>query len=251
MLLDSTLAEAHTSLARFRYENYDQSRVEAGYLRAIELDPGYMEAHLMYAFYLASLGLTDGAIAELRVAIGLAPRYPLLHVWLGRLLYYARRYDESIEQYRKVIDWDSGGRPSATVSTEMLRLAHGWLGKTYLIQSMAEEAVIAFQESFRLNRYPPEAVSALAPVLYAVAGQGPVPPALRVLDAMSERRTVLSYHLAWLYLGLGETDRAFEHLEEAYEMKERMLLDLKVDPVWDPIRSDPRYLSLLRRLGLN
>ncbi len=170
---------------------------------------------------------------------------------MGRLLYYARRYEESIEQYRKVIDWDPGGRPSSAVSARILGLAHGWLGKTYMIQSMAEEAVIAIQEQFRLGGYPPEVVSALAPILNAMAGQGPVPPALRVLDALSERRIAASYNLAWLYLELGETDRAFELLEEAYEMKERMLLDLKVDPVWDPIRSDPRYTDLLQRMGLN
>jgi tetratricopeptide (TPR) repeat protein len=152
-------------------------------------------------------------------------------------LYVARRYDEAKEQLRKTLEMDQG-----------FPQAHVFLGLVYQQEGRDREALAEVQKAVDLSGRPPEILSALGYV-YAVSGRR---EASKILDEMKEqsKRTYVSADwIAIIYAGLGEKDQAFVWLEKAYENHD-LPVDLKVDPKWDRLRSDPRFAELLRRVGL-
>lgn len=158
---------------------------------------------------------------------------------MAQQLYFARRFDEAIEQCRKTLEMD----PSFS-------LTHSLLGRLYLAKGMYREALPEIEKYAELNRGSPLALMALA---YAHGRSGERSEALRLLNelsALSKQRYVSSYYFAVAYAGLGENDQAFAWLEKAYDERSGFLPLLKVNPIWDPLRSDPRFVDLLRRVGL-
>lgn len=236
--LDETLAEAHTALARILVvQEWDWQRAGREYQRAIELNPGYATAHQWYGMYLTSLGRLDDAIAELNTAQQLDPLSLAVNNDLGRALYYARRYDEAIEQYRKTIQL----YPSSAD-------AHLNLALAYAEKSLLESAIRELHTWTELSGDEPRA---LLGYTYAAAGRRD--EALRILAALEERAktgNVSPTSMAVIHARLGNHDRAFALLEQAVRERSPFVLFLKVHPRLDPLRTDPRFTRLLRQVGL-
>ena len=238
--LDNTLAEAHTSLAiiKLKYD-WDWPNVEAEFKRALELNQNSAEAHYWYASYLAAIGRPDESIAESRRAQELDPLNPTYVLHVGRTLYFARRYDQVIEQCQKAIEMNSKSS-----------VAHFLLGYAYAQKGMFKEAVAEFEQAMNLSVDNWHMKAALG---YTYAMWGKRDEALKILDDLKGRypnNHNLSFNIAVLCTGLGDKDQAFEWLEKAYEDRYSSLAYLKVEPVFDTLRTDSRFENLLRRIGL-
>jgi TolB-like protein/Tfp pilus assembly protein PilF len=235
LALDETLTEAHYALALVSevYE-WDWAQAEREYQRAIALSPGSASAHDWYGWYLAKLGRVDEALAELKLAQQLDPLSVHINTNLGRAFYFGRRYDQAIEQFQKAIDLDPN-----------FWMARGYLGLAYEQQARYEEAIAEFQKTF--NLFPDVG---LAYVGHGLAVSGKRSEARKVLDECQRSKSAPPWALATLYTGLGEKDQAFAWLDKAAEERFVILASIKADPVFDSLRSDPRYAALLRRMGL-
>jgi TolB-like protein/DNA-binding winged helix-turn-helix (wHTH) protein/Flp pilus assembly protein TadD len=240
--IDGTLAEGHTSLARIKAEyDWDWSGAESEFQRAIELNPSYATAYQWHGSALATMGRPDEAIANYRRALELDPLSPIINAYLGQGYYHTRQYDRAIEQLQKTLELDPN-----------LGMARSFLGDTYIQKRMAKEAIAVFEEQMVISHGHVWAQAGLASA-YAVAGKRP--EALKLIDKVSQRSTqefVPADALAHIYAVLGEKDKSFEWLEKGYERHSLALggVDLKVDPVWDSLRSDPRFADLLRRMNM-
>jgi serine/threonine protein kinase/Tol biopolymer transport system component/Flp pilus assembly protein TadD len=239
--IDDTLAEAHASLG-YCLANYDWnwSRAEREFKRALDLKPGDPVAHHWYGFlYLASMGRLDQAIDELRHALELDPLSLSIGSNIGLLLYLARRYDDALNEFQHILEMDRS-----------FVYTHWELALTYEQCGRYDEAIASFQKAIALSGTStlPRALLARA---YALAGRKKDATAL--LDELGELSTqtyVSPYRIAAVYAALGDRDRACKWLEHAYEGRDAWLIWLAVDPVVDSLRSDSRFTDLLERIGL-
>lgn len=237
--IDDALAEAHASLGRIAlFHDWDWMSAEKEFKRALELNSNYATAHHWYGTCLRCMGRFDEAIAETRRALELDPLSLIIHVNLASHFYFARRYDEAIDQYSKTIEMDQN-----------FHIGH-MIGFPYEQKGMYQEAIASFQTALRLSGADPQVLASLGHA-YAVSGRtAEAQSILDQLNKLSEKRYVESYPIAVIHAGLGETDRAFEWLEKAYENRDELMLAIGLDPRLDQLRSDPRYTSLLKRMGL-
>jgi TolB-like protein/tetratricopeptide (TPR) repeat protein len=237
--LDETLAEAHTSLGAVRADyQWDWRGAESEFRRAIELNPSYATAHQWYAELLSQQGRHDEAISEIRRAQELDPLSLIVNAIAGRILLFAGRVDPAIEQLQKTLEIDPN-----------FSIANYDLGKAYLRKQMLSQAIAEFQKSVNLFRVS-ERDAALG---YAYANEGKDAEArdvLRTYLRQSERAYVSWYGIAFVYTGLREKDQAFACLEKAYQQHDVRLRDVKVEPLFENLRSDPRFVHLVRRVGL-
>ncbi len=238
--LDGGVAEAHTSLARY-YENYDRdwAAAEKEYRLAIELNPGYATGHDWYATYLSAQGRHEEALAESRKAHELDPFSLTINSALGMALGEAGREDLAIERLRATVEMDPG-----------FSYAHFQLGRAYLGKRAFADAVAEFQRAAALSPTMPRYASALA---HAYGRAGRKAEALRILDELEHGAR--GRHPSWtdiaiVQAGLGRKDEAFASLEKALEGREWRLVRMRVEPMFDPLRTDPRFADLLRRIGL-
>lgn len=237
--LDDTLAEAHESLAfsRLHYD-YDRRSAEEGFKRAVELNPGYVTAR-GYALFLAQAARFDEAFIEIKRAQALDPLSLVTNYNIGVFFMLSRRYDEAIEQFRKTIELD----PSYF-------MAHAHLGYTYALKGMFEQSRSAYQESANLPGGDLHGLYGMG-LYYAMSGKRKeAQKLLGELKEMANHRHILPVGIAQIYVQLGETDQAFEWLERAYGGRDPWLVWIKVNPVFDEARPDPRFQDLLRRVGL-
>lgn len=238
--IDDTIAEAHTSLANVRYwYDWDWSGAESEFNRAIELSPNNPLVHQPYANYLMAMGRQREALSESQKACALEPLSLTINTQMGRVLYFLREYDKAIEQCRTTLEMDPnfGG-------------AHLFLGRSYKQKGMYEEALAELQKARGLLTDSAEVLSLIG-YTYAVAGRRvEALNSLQALQAQSVQRYVSPYHMAMVYAGLGEQDKAFEWLEKAYEDREGRITILKVAPEFDSLRKDRRFAELVKRVGL-
>ena len=238
--IDDTLAEAHTSLAGVLADYYwDWPESERHFKRAIELNPNYAIAHEWYSAYLDRMGRLDEAIREAQRAQEIDPLSLSASVQVGAAYYWARQYDQAIEQMHKALEMD----PNAMD-------AHRVLGLSFVQKGMHREAIAKFNEARRLFGNHPQMVGLLG-YSYGIAGrESEARGVLDELNGLSKQRYVSPISRAAIHIGLGETDRAFEWLEKAYVERVWVLGILKVEPVFDPLHSDPRFTDLLQRMNL-
>jgi serine/threonine protein kinase/tetratricopeptide (TPR) repeat protein len=238
--IDDSLAEAHSSLAWTKLVfDWDWSGAENEFNRAIELNPGYAVAHHFYAECLAGMGRYNEALVEIRRAQELDPLSLIINSVVGWILYFGRQYDQAIAQFQRAIELD----PNFWV-------AHWTLGRAYEGKEAFAEAVAEIQKAIELSAGSPLSLAALGHA-YAVSGKRA--EAQKVLDGLnesSEQRYVSPFGIAAIYAGLGEIDQAFQWLENAYQERSGWLIWLRADPVSDPLRSDPRFQDLMRRMNL-
>jgi serine/threonine-protein kinase len=235
--LDQALAEGHYALANLKTYAWQWSAAESEYQRAIELDPNLALAHRWYASYLRLVGRSEQAVAEIKRARELDPLSPGVNATVGYLLFGARQYDQAIEVLKKTID-----------SNQTYPYAHLFLGFTYAAKGMNAEAIAAYQEAIRRGLDTPSTQIHLG-VTYAQAGR------LEQAQAILKRLQTSNDHvspgeLAMLYTAMGNREQAFASLKTAYEAHDLQLQYLGVAPEFDPLRSDPRFQNLMRRVGL-
>jgi TolB-like protein/Tfp pilus assembly protein PilF len=238
--IDANLAEAHVSLgwAGFTYD-LDWPAAGKHLERAVVLNPAYPVAHSFYSLYLGALGRSEEGLTEAKRALDLDPVSPAILHYVVVQLYLARRFDEAIEQCRKTLELDPSFTP-----------ARGVLGHVYAAKGMYREALAEYEKYATLSGGSP---GSTAFVGYAHARLGQRSQAFRVLDqlgAASKQRYVPALSFATVYVGLGEKEQAFLWLEKAYDERTNSLAYLKVQSTWDPLRPDPRFADLVRRIGL-
>jgi TolB-like protein/DNA-binding winged helix-turn-helix (wHTH) protein len=238
--LDDNLAEAHISLgwAGFTYDR-DWPAAEKHFERATVLNPAYPLAHSYYSLYLGALGRSEEGLTEAKRALDLDPVSPAILHYVVVQLYLARRFDEAIEQCRKTLELDPSFAP-----------VHGTLGHAYAAKGMYREALAEYEKTSALSGGSPLSTAFVG---YAHARLGQRSYAFRVLDqlrAAAKQRYVSALSFAIVYVGLGEKEQALLWLEKAYDERTNSLAYLKVQATWDPLRSDPRFADLVRRIGL-
>jgi len=236
--LDETLAEAHACLGLVRLHfDWDWPAAERHLRRAVELNPNSAEAHDDYALYLLTMRKFEEALQHTRRSHELDPLSPIRLALHGSALYYLGQYDRALQEWRSAVDMS----PDSP-------LAHSYQGFAYLQKGM-NEAVASALNGERLS---PGNSAALCVAGYVYGRAGRKDEALRVLGELRElsrREPVPASYVAWVYAGLGQKDEAFRLLEKVYQQREYALGFLKLHPVYDPLRSDPRFQDLLRRMN--
>jgi len=237
--LDGSLGEAHISLA-WCLDGFDWDWEAAGkeFTRGIDLSPGYATGHHWYGWHLAALGRHDEAVAELKKAENLDPLSLIISADLAEELLIAHRYSDATEQIRKTINMDP-----------FFALAHYVLGEVFVQKQMNNEAVAEFEKAIELS---PGSAAFTANLAYAYAVSGKRDKAIHILNDLKNRSHAASSNLpeiALVYVGLHEKDQAMVWLEKAYA--ERFNPGVLLRPAFDPLRSDPRFQNLLRRIGLS
>jgi serine/threonine protein kinase/Tfp pilus assembly protein PilF len=237
--IDDKLAEAHTALAYIK-EHYDRdwAGAEREYKRAAALNPSHPTAPHWYALFLARLDRREEALAEAKRARDLDPLSLILNNVFGRICFFARDYDQALEHYRRTLQLDP-----------TFRTSHREIGEVYTKKGMYEEAVASFQKALSLTKDDTH-VMALLGFTYASAGKkNEARKMLDELQKLSKQRYVSPYDMAIARAGLGEKDQVFAWLGKAMEERDDWLTQLKVDPTFDSVRSDPRFQDLLRRMN--
>jgi TolB-like protein len=235
--LDPGLAEAHASLAYVRaYYEWDWQAADREFQKALELRPSFADAHFSYSRFLAASGRMPEAIAELHRAEELDPRELSLKANTALLFYFQGQYDDALRALVEI----SRADPSLSV-------AHWGMGLAYEQKGAGAEALAALEEAARLSK----SLNIQASLAHAQALFGQQDQARHVLSQLEQKARssyVPAYHFVLVYAGLGERDRAFEWLERAYQERSTVLAYLRLDPRLSPLRSDPRYADLVKRL---
>jgi serine/threonine protein kinase/Tfp pilus assembly protein PilF len=238
--IDNELAEAHTSLAGVLENEWDWSGAEREYQRSIELNPNYPTGHQWYAEFLALLGRHQEALSEILKAQELDPLSLIINSSIGQIYNNDRQYDKAIEQCRKVFEMDSNFAPAQTY----FQNAYFWKGMNN-------------QELDEVNRIQMKAGTSRANIeafnrIYRSAGsKGVARLYLTQLDTASKYMYISSYNYASAYAIIGEKERALHTLEKSIDEREHGLDFLKVDPAFDSLRSDPRFIAILKKVGLD
>ena len=236
--LDSTVAETHDILARVKtWVEWDWAGAEAEFRRAIELNPGYPDARVLYAFFLSAMNRPEEAMPEIQRALALDPFNSFFQTFYGWNLIYARRYDDAIVQFRNAIR--TSPNPSA--------LAGLWYG--FHQKRMYEDALVEAKRLFAAQG-DGEVEEALTRG-YAEAGyERAMNLAAETLSARSRTAYVAPGLIATLYDHAGRSDLALEWLEKAFDERSTGMVILAVEPFSDAVRNDSRFQELLRRMNL-
>jgi TolB-like protein/DNA-binding winged helix-turn-helix (wHTH) protein len=252
--LDENLAEAHTSLACVEMIlNWNWAGAEREFQRAIELNPSYSPAHVWYAHYLAAMGRSDKSVAEAERALELDP-FSVFTMDLSEWAFYLdRHYELALEKSQR----------NAELAPEY-PFSHYDLGQIYEWTGRKREAIEEYMKAQEIFGLSPNRLAELRTVYQQSGEKAYWRMTLEFCQEASklQRKFVtpsgygncdyVNYlYLALFHVRLGELDAAFQSLETAYNKHEAELIYLKVDPQWDNVRSDPRFQSLLRRIGLN
>jgi len=237
--LDSSLAEVHvTSGAIAMLYDLDWATAEREYQQAIELNPNYPEIYEVYSYLLSCTGRLDEGIEMAKRGLQVDPLSIPLNGDLTGAYYWARQYDEAIAQSQKSIELDPGNAAN-----------YVFLGQAYDLKGSYTEAMAAYQKAIDLSQ---RTTNIMGLVGHADAVSGRRDEALKILKELKEvsaHKSVSPYDLAMVYTGLGDKDNAINHLNRAYEERAGWIIAIKVEPMFDPLRSDPRFADLQRRLN--
>ena len=225
--LDDGLAEAHMVMASVKYHQGHDEEAEREYLYVIELNPNHAIARLRYAFFLLNSLRLDQALEQMRMAQSLDPVSPVANAALGYLLTISRRSDEAIKYCRKALELDP----------EVID-GHLNLGEAYVQKGMYDEAILEFRKMLE-----DQTLTALQAIAYTEAMAGRRAAAQRILHSPDASR-ISDYHQVLIFAALGEHDRAFERLDKLPLNRTNIAL-LKFDPQLDPLRAEPRFTSYL------
>ncbi|MBI4624982.1 MAG: TIR domain-containing protein [Verrucomicrobia bacterium] len=237
--LDDTLAEAHLSMAWIKFWldwNWDAAEIE--FKRALALKPSLAIAHDGYGHSLISRGRIDEGFAEQKKAVDLDPTSAAIMTNLGWSYYDTRKYEQAIDHGRKAIELDAS-----------FMIAHTMVGFAFALQGKPAEALAEFQKALSLGRNPWN----IGHLGFGYARAGKPEEARRIiaeLDELSKQRYVCAGMPALIYMELGEKERMFEWLEKMVADRDTWCVWLKQEPVWEPVRSDPRFQALMKKVGL-
>ena len=237
---DNQLAEAHAFLAQYKrnYE-WDFSGAEQLHRRALDLNPNSADVHQTYAHQLMHMGRSEQAIAEIRKAEELDPTDIFITTNVAQLLYFARRYDEAIEQSRRVTDLNSNSGP-----------AYNWMIRAYELKGDEQAAFAAYLKRAEVNGVGADEIAGMKATYAAEGLKGYWRMELNRLLEQEKSRYVRQYDIALHYVRLGEKEQALARLQRAAEDRNVFVTSLNVEPLWDSYRADPRFVALVRRVGL-
>jgi eukaryotic-like serine/threonine-protein kinase len=239
--LDNQLANAHHALANCKlYFEWNWDDAERELKTALSLDPNYSYAHNTYGTLLQSRGLVNEAWEERKLGRKFDPLSPFAVADVGYPLYYARRYDEAITAYRESLQLDPN-----------FAWGHLWIGQAEVQKRMYKEAIDEIKEAMRLSNGDIRMLATLGHA-YAVSGnRSEAQNVLNDLQHLAKQRYVSPYFIAVIYVGLEEDELALEWLEKAYQERHPYLILLKVEPVFDRLRKNDRFIDLQKRVGIN
>ena len=241
LVLDETLAPAHVSLAIVKlFYDWDFAGAEKELRRAKELNPNYPDAYHFYGHYLELVGRFEDSIVETKRGVELDPTSLIINAELGLAYYYARQPDQAIAQLRKTLELD----PTFAYASYNMALAYAQKG--------------AYQEEIaELNRVRPLSGDwswIIAEIGYVDAALGKRAGALTAIEQLNERRAreyIEPVLVVYIYVALGDKDQAFAWLDKGYQERSGLMCWIEIEPKFDPLRSDPRFIDLLRRMRLN
>ena len=235
LALDNNLPDAHLTLASLCFNlDYDWPQAEAEYKRTLALRPGDAGAHTSYAAYLGSMGRFDEAVTEAKRSDELTPSRTT-DIVLARIYYYMRRYDTAADYCQK------------SLKKEENVLGHFFLGFIYVAQQKGDDAIAEFRKATTFSKNG----GALAGLAYGYAMSGRKEEAEKIISELKSGTAgglIVPYRLAAVYLALGDKDQAIQWLRKEYHDRGNWMNQLKVDPVMDPLRSDPRFEELMRQM---
>ena len=238
--IDEGLAQAHNALAELKYQyQYDWAGAETEFQKAIELNPNVAWIRQAYGWFLMSTGRFDKAAAEMDKARELDPSSLTINVGRGRLFYYSRQYDQAIQQVQSTLVVEPNDASSYLS-----------LYTIYEQKQMYPEAVDAYIKFLALSDFPQELREQFVDSFKVSGWEGFLLKRLEVLKTVAKTRDVEPHHFAGLYVRLGRKDEAFTWLNKAFQARDVATLQFKIEPAYDPIRNDPRYAQLLRKIGL-
>ncbi len=235
--IDDSLAEAHTSLGSIYHNEWNWQGAEREFKRAIELNPNYATAHQWYSIYLATTGRFDETVKEATKAAELDPLSLIVSASLGNRLNEARRYEDAANQCRKTLEMDPN-----------FGLAYGCLGISSVNEGHFQEGIPQLKRAVELLPGSPYFIGQLG---MAYARSGDHAQARKVLSQLKDpsQPHLPNYNIAMVYAGLADKEQAISWLKKGYEERNDDLLDMKIEPVFDPVRSDPRFQELIHHMG--
>jgi TolB-like protein/Tfp pilus assembly protein PilF len=236
---DSTLAEVHAVLGQIKENQFDWMNAESEYKRAIELNPSYPTAHQWYSGLLVTLGRFDDAIAEARRAAELDPLSLIINYSLGWTLYCMRQYDQAIDQCNKGIELDPN-----------FPWSYYPRGMVAEVQGRLDEAIKDYQKARLLSHNDPTTLGDIGRCCARTGRKDDALKTLRELPEYYKKGYSISYAMANVYYGLGDTEKTFEWLERSIRDQEGIITDISSNPLWDNLRLDPRFIALLKKIGL-
>lgn len=238
--LDHSLSEARAALGVVKRDfEWDWDGAEKNFQEAIQCNPGYVEAHHWRSTLLAMLGRQSEALREKTRALAMDPLSVVIRSDVARMHYFARDYDQAIQEYLAAIDMDPN-----------FALAHIWLGQVYQQKAWFDEAIAELEAGRRLSGDSPYARARMG-YTFAVAGKHKEALALREqMTSHPQAKYVSPYDVALIHVGLGENEEAFDWLHKALEQRSLWLGYLSVEPQLDSLRPDARFQELRRRVGL-
>ena len=235
--LDDSLAEAHTTLAdTYLYYDWDFAKADQEFRRAIAANPNYPTGHQWYSECLFGVGRYDEAIAEAKRAQGLDPLSPIINESVAGSLFYARKYDDAIEQSKKTLEMDAN-----------LPAAHWDLGDAYVEKKMYPEAAAEWQKALTLSGNP--TLAATLGEAYRVSGFQGFLRTWTDHNANNPLGGAPSYQTSRLFVLLGKKDEAVSWLRKALADRSGGMVRLRSDPVFDPIRSDPGFQAIVKKMN--
>jgi len=241
--LDEELAETHVALANIKmFYDWDWEGSERAFKHAITLNPGNANTHRLYATHLCYRMRFDEALEEMNVAHELDPLSLVNNTILAEVLFSGRRFDDAIQLLEKAVEMDPN-----------YPIVHLYLGAAYLQKSRHEKALIEYEKERTITGESNPIVEVFVGSAYALMGMEE--KSREVLDRLirrSEQEYIPPCHLARIFLALGDLDRGFQWFDKAIEERDPILCYLKMDPSFDigDIRSDPRYIAILKKIGL-
>jgi TolB-like protein/DNA-binding winged helix-turn-helix (wHTH) protein len=236
--LDYSLAEAHAALAEFKlFIEWDWEGAERAFKRALELNPSEQLTLLLYPDLLLIKGRSEEAVAMSKLALDIDPLSPRTGKALAWVYFFAGQYDQAIEQSNKTRELF----PDYVLIN---------LGPSYEQKGMHEQAINEYLDAEARWGMPAEETTALRKTYASSGWRGYWDKRLELAKAEGKRKPVQAVFIAGLYSRLGDTNQALDWLERAYEERDMSLILLNVDPSWKPLRSEPRFRDLLRRMRL-
>jgi len=239
--LDPTIAEGHAELALVEfYYDWDWTRAEQEFRRAIELNPNYATAHQWYGYYLAAMGRFAEALEEARKAQQIDPLSLSINTTLAGRYRDLHQYAQAIDLNRRALEMDPNFLPALIA-----------LGAAFEDQGNWPEAVSQYQKAVAVSQNNPIALASLGSAYGHLGDRDAARKVIARLQEASKHHYVSAFDLATVFAGVGDSDSAFQWLEKAYADRESQMAFLNISRRMDPLRSDPRFADLLRRMGLN
>ena len=237
--IDQSLGEAHAVFALIKIDQWDYAAGEQEIKRAIVLSPNSPSAHQWYSLCMLFQGRLDESLAEMNRAHDLDPLSLVINADIAFNFLFLKQYDKSIEQFKKTLELDQN-----------FIVALAGIGEANALKGSYVDAIGSCSKARTLVGDDPFVLGVLG---YVYARSGKKDDASLMLDKLlqlSTKGTPVSFFVALVYEGLGDREKTFQWLERGYQEHDIYMRNLKVDPLWDDLRPDPRYSSILKRMGL-